>query len=270
MNHSPEEPRGDWMQTHSGVQFFPLHPRAEDIRIEDIAHALAHQCRFGGHCNHFYSVAQHSVLVSRACDPLDAFWGLLHDATEAYLVDVPKPIKRSIEMAGYRAIEERLERAIAERFGLPWPMPPSVKRADVVLLATERRDIMGPSPAPWKFDERVDPLDARILPWTPDYAKACFLRRFEVVSSRARTTEPAPPETDPSRCAVCAWPLVDSAENGCVRGNCSQRPKPERLYDPARAAFEYAELRAGTREPIAPDDDEPAEGDHPLFVGGAP
>ena len=82
--------KGDWMQTHSGIQFWPLDPRPEDILIEDIAHALSNQCRFAGHCCFHYSVAQHSVLVSENVPAQDAMWGLLHDAGEAYLVDLPR------------------------------------------------------------------------------------------------------------------------------------------------------------------------------------
>ena len=85
---------GDWIQTMSGVIFYPLDPRPEEIRIEDIAHALSHQCRFAGHCREFYSVAEHSVRVSRELPQEFMLWGLLHDASEAYLVDLPRPIKR--------------------------------------------------------------------------------------------------------------------------------------------------------------------------------
>jgi len=202
-----DQPRGDWMQTNSGVQFWPLAPRPEDIRIEDIAHALARQCRFAGHLDDHYSVAQHSVLVSLACEPADALWGLLHDATEAYLVDVPAPVKRSPEMAGYRAIESRLEAVIAERFGLACPMPESVKRADVVLLATEVRDLLAaPPPAPWPL-VGIEPLERPITPWSADYAKAVFLARFDELTRVrdqepsfsavfTRSTLPAPPDDD--------------------------------------------------------------------------
>jgi hypothetical protein len=172
------ERRGDWIQTFTGVQFWPLDPRADEIRIEDIAHALAQQCRFGGHCRSFYSVAEHSVRVSRVVPPQDALWGLLHDGSEAYCVDVPRPLKR--HLSEYGVIENRLMLAICERFRLPVTMPASVKRADQVLLNTEKRDLTGPAPAPWTVAQGMptEPLQERIEPWSPFEAKARFLARF--------------------------------------------------------------------------------------------
>src|SRR4051812_30250690 len=82
---------GNWMQTFTGRQFWPVDPRADEIAIEDIARALAMTCRFGGHVRFHYSVAQHSFLVSLVCSPEHALWGLLHDASEAYLGDVVWP-----------------------------------------------------------------------------------------------------------------------------------------------------------------------------------
>jgi len=167
-----------WIQTYLGRQFFPLDPNWQAVDIHDIAHALSNLCRYGGHTESFYSVAQHSVLVSLACDPQDAFYGLLHDASEAYLVDVPRPIKHSNGMAAYREAENALEHAIAIAFGLPREMPPSVKRADNILLVTEQRDLMKSLPAPWT-DCGVEPLAEEIQPWLPQEAKARFLRRFD-------------------------------------------------------------------------------------------
>ena len=95
--------------TFSGLRFWPLDPNPEKILIADIAHALAHQCRFGGHASKFYSVAEHSVHVSKLCLPEHALWGLLHDASEAYLVDLPRPLKLLPEFAPYREAERRLQ-----------------------------------------------------------------------------------------------------------------------------------------------------------------
>ncbi len=94
------------MQTFSRTMFYPLDPHPEDVHIVDIAHALANICRFGGHAKRFYSVAQHSVLVSRIVEPEDALHGLMHDAAEAYVGDVVRPIKHMPGMAAYHAAEQ--------------------------------------------------------------------------------------------------------------------------------------------------------------------
>lgn len=164
-----------WIQTYTGKQFFPLEARSADIDIADIAHALSLQCRFNGHCRCFYSVAEHSVRVSRAVPASHARWGLLHDAGEAYLSDLPRPIK--LELPAFSAFEGRLLEVVAERFGLPWPMPPEVLDADNRLLVTEARDLMGPPPASWGM-ERIAPYVEPIEPWSPPTAEQRFLDRF--------------------------------------------------------------------------------------------
>jgi 5'-deoxynucleotidase YfbR-like HD superfamily hydrolase len=168
----------DWIQTFTGRQFFPLQPRVNDIDIRDIAHALSNLCRYGGHSECFYSVAQHSLLVSQVLQPYGlAFYGLLHDASEAYLIDVPRPIKHSIGMEAYRSAERRLQSMIYERFGLLSDEPEMVKTADNQLLRTEQRDLMKPAPAAWQ-DVRVGALDFTIEPLLPRVAEKAFLSRF--------------------------------------------------------------------------------------------
>lgn len=171
----------DWIQTFTGKQFFPLDPRTDDICIEDIAHALSNLCRYGGHTECFYSVAQHCVLVSRAVPFEHALRGLLHDASEAYLIDVPRPIKHAVGMEEYRLAEKRLEAVIYERFGLDPVDSPCVKTADNQLLRTEQRDLMKPAPAAWK-DYRVGALNFTIEPLLPRAAKTAFLKRFYELS----------------------------------------------------------------------------------------
>lgn len=178
--------------TISGVRFRVFDPRVEDVNIEDIAHSLAKQCRWGGHVKRFYSVAQHSVHVSHVCTPAHALWGLLHDATEAYLVDLPRPIKRVL--VDYQRAEAVLARVIAQRFNLFWPMPDDVDLADAVLLETERRDLTAHPTAPlvegthFKSNDRpAVPLpelgngDMKrwSIPWSPEAAKRMFLARYE-------------------------------------------------------------------------------------------
>lgn len=172
---SSDERVGDWIQTYSGVAFWPLDPRPEEIDILDIAHALSHQCRFSGHTKWFYSVAEHSFLVSTLVSPKDKLWALLHDASEAYLVDVPRPIKNLLPE--YKVWEERLMRVIARRFGLQEEMPDVVKMFDSRMLATEKIHIMGQEPR--RRGGMEEPIaDLHPYLWQPETAKRRFLAQF--------------------------------------------------------------------------------------------
>lgn len=166
---------GGWMQTVTGGVFWPLDPRPEEIHLEDIAHALSLLCRYNGHCRDFYSVAQHSVLVAMALPTPLKLWGLLHDASEAYLSDIVRPVKPFIP--GYREMEDRIMAAVCERFGLPTEMPAEVKRVDNAILDDERRCLMAEPPVAWGLTE--PPLGIRIDPWPPKLAKKAFLARAE-------------------------------------------------------------------------------------------
>ena len=177
--------RGDWISTFSGLPFWPCDPQPEDVRIEDIAHALSQLCRFAGHTRSFYSVAQHSVLVSLLCDPPDALWGLLHDASEAYLCDLARPVKHTPHLDGYRLLEAHVQAVVARRFGLPAEMPASVKAADGVLLRVEQRDLMT-MPAGWVPQGQLPWQVQRLVPMAPAEAKQRFLWRFEELMRRGR------------------------------------------------------------------------------------
>jgi uncharacterized protein len=172
--------KGEWIQTYRKVRFFPLDPRPSEINIDDIAHGLSHQFRFGGHTRRGYSVAQHSVLVSQHCDPDDALWGLLHDASEAYLGDMPRPIKHLPEMAPYRHAERRIMDCVCERFKLESEMPSSVREADERALATEVRDLMYPLAEGWeRWILNIQPWPEVIEPINPKAAEEMFLERFK-------------------------------------------------------------------------------------------
>lgn len=168
-----------WILTYSGIHFNPQNPRQEDLQIKDIAHALSLLCRFNGHCRTFYSVAEHSVRVSHACAHKDALWGLLHDLGEAYLGDLPRPIKAAFPK--FDQWEENLLKVAAKKFGLSWPMPKSVGKADDILLATEIRDLMADTDETWDLKEK--PLACPITPLTPDLSKKAFLDRFRDLAS---------------------------------------------------------------------------------------
>lgn len=166
---------GNWMQTYSGRQFWPLDPRPEEVFIEDIAHGLANACRYAGHCLKFYSVAEHSVLMSYIVPARLALVALLHDATEAYVVDVPRPLKPYLP--GYQNIELKVWKAIAARFGVAEKMPDEIKVADNAMLLAEQAQIMAPPPAPWNIPGVA--ANTPIPCWSPDVAKQMFLNRFK-------------------------------------------------------------------------------------------
>lgn len=169
-----------WIQTCLGNRFDFLHPHESVIDIEEIAHALSLICRFTGHTSSFYSVAQHSVHVSHAlCN--ESFevqmCGLLHDAAEAYVGDVSLPLKRLLP--DYKGIEKNVERAVFSSFGLSHSPHASVKQADLILLATERRDLMPQSEEVWAVLDGIAPLPFTIIPMQPEQAYAEFLSRYE-------------------------------------------------------------------------------------------
>lgn len=166
--------RGDWMQTASGRAFYPLDPRPEEIHIEDIAAALSKLCRYGGHTKQFYSVAEHCVLMAHAAPDGMHLAALLHDASEAYLSDVIRPIKR--HLSNYEAIEADLERAIARRFCIAWPMPAEVKRMDNAILVDERDQAMAKPPRDWALTESA--LGVTLQFWSPEKAEYEFLAAF--------------------------------------------------------------------------------------------
>ena len=167
--------------TFSGLRFWPLDPNPEKILIADIAHALAHQCRFGGHSSKFYSVAEHSVHVSQLCLPEHALWGLLHDASEAYLVDLPRPLKLLPEFAAYREAERRLQRAVAVRFGLAPEQPARVTAADDTMLWIEAHSLLGSMPV--KAVRSTRPPFEITAPLLPVEAERLFLSRFKKLTA---------------------------------------------------------------------------------------
>lgn len=138
-------------------------PDPDSICIEDIAHALSMVCRFSGQCRDFYSVAQHSVLVSLGLqlvvppEEQKTWWlwqkherqlrkiALLHDAAEAYMGDLNRPLKRI--MPQYSRIEDKVFRAISMKFKLMWQgIPDVVKAMDKLIFANEWASFMPPGP----------------------------------------------------------------------------------------------------------------------------
>lgn len=173
-----------WIQTFTGIKFDILNPTIEMICIEDIAHGLSNICRYGGQSKNFYSVAEHSWWISiellKGLNPQFQLAGLMHDAAEAYIGDMVRPLKHSGMMEFFRETEDCIEELICEKFQIPFPMPKLIKDMDNQMLAREIADtkIM----APFHKDSSVKPT-IPIIPtgafcFSPQRAEDVFLYRF--------------------------------------------------------------------------------------------
>jgi uncharacterized protein len=172
---APDFNQNNWMCLVDGSQFWPFQPDPRLIKIEHIAHCLANLCRYSGHTKRFYSVAEHAFWCSYAVPAKHALEALMHDASEAYCADLPSPIKR--QLPAYQQIEDKVQHAIARRFGLEYPYPDSVHKADKQILANEYRDILNPCVVDWCAG--VEPLpNITIQGWLPTEAKHRFLERY--------------------------------------------------------------------------------------------
>ncbi|WP_292657870.1 hypothetical protein [Mesorhizobium sp.] len=173
--------RGPTITLASGRIFDFLDPHGSNFTIEDVAHGLAHICRYAGQCRNFYSVAEHSLLVSDvAVDyPYEA---LLHDAAEAFIGDVTRPLKQLLPE--YKAIEANVEDAIAKRFRLSTSYRDAVKIADLSVLAAEQAQVMAPGTDSWAREAGVIPADVKVRYLTPKVARREFLQRFEALRPR--------------------------------------------------------------------------------------
>jgi uncharacterized protein len=171
-----------WIQTYTGKQFYPFRPEIDKIDIVDIAHALSNLCRYTGHSKIFYSVGLHSVYVSDLLPEKHKLWGLLHDASEAYLADMASPIKKMFPT--YIKAEERLMKVIATKFGLEWPMPPEVLRADYKMLATEKSQLLGRAPAAW--GKLPKPATFKILDLLPTDVETAFSLQYHLLTNRLK------------------------------------------------------------------------------------
>lgn len=175
-----------WILTRSGRKFDLARPNADMVDTTDIAHSLSMQCRFNGHTSMFYSVAQHCYLVADLVPAEHQLAALLHDATEAYVGDLVRPLKEGMrdfanshgDECLYDLTERRVWIAICQRFDLDPILPECVKRADLIALATEKRDLMPHHPEPWPCLEGIEPYAAFIDPWQPSYAAIHYHHRL--------------------------------------------------------------------------------------------
>lgn len=174
--------------TLSGREIELLAPKVSDIDIHDIAVGLARCARFTGQTygEYGYSVAQHSELVSRIVPPEFALAALLHDAAEAYVRDLTTPVKELV--SGFDTIEHGFLTVILTRFGLPETLPPCVKKADRIALATERRDLVPATPTPWASIRGIEALPERIVPLHEHAARDLFLGRFHELTNNGWRT----------------------------------------------------------------------------------
>jgi uncharacterized protein len=178
-----------WILTASGRRFDPLNPDPTAIDIEDIAHALSQICRFTGHTREFYSVAQHSVIVAWHLDEPLRLQGLLHDASEAYLCDLARPVKHDPAFESYRRLEASLQTVIFSRFGVASGHNAFINQIDQAVLGGEYLSLMRKPHAqpeddePWSeslaLTRTLTPkLLAKIRPMQPADAKKRFLQAF--------------------------------------------------------------------------------------------
>lgn len=164
--------------TLNGSYFNFVEVEQNIISVSSIARALSNICRFNGQIESFYSVAQHSVMVSHCVPKEHAMSALFHDAAEAYIGDVTKPLKALLP--DYQQIEERVEKDIFSKLGLQWPLHPCIKKADLDLLATERRDLFNPDnkAGEWACLQGATPIEQKITPMFPQEAFLLFIARY--------------------------------------------------------------------------------------------
>ena len=177
---------GDWIETYTGKKFRPLKAAPGDICIEDIAHALSLQCRFAGHCRRHYSVAEHSLGAywmarSDGLSPRLQLRALLHDAAEAYLVDVPTPIKR--HMGAYNFYEARLGGLIIEKFGATEDSP-KIKEIDQRMLRSEAAVLLASRGEEWTWLPEASETETRRIVAFGDVAPIVIERIFLDLFSR--------------------------------------------------------------------------------------
>lgn len=170
-----------WILTRTGKHFDYADPAVRTLSLIDIAAGLSCECRFAG-MGGFYSVSQHSVHCSQIVPEEFAFEALMHDAAEAYCGDVTSPFK--MLLPDYRKHERLADIAIRTKFRLPPECSPEVKHADLVMLASERRDLLPPDDTPWPILDGIIPLGWKVEPWTPEQSFDRFWSRLADVLLR--------------------------------------------------------------------------------------
>jgi uncharacterized protein len=176
---------GFYIRTVTGRKIYFDRLDKMEYDIEDIAHALALRVRWSGHVKYFYSIAQHSVMVSYLVRPENQMAALLHDASEAYLPDFPSPLKWYLADKGIdflKSMEGQIDATIAKQYGFKYPRDPEVKAADIMMLATEHAQLM---PLGGERQYMRTPLTEPLSCWHWEKAKSIFLSRFDTISAEA-------------------------------------------------------------------------------------
>jgi hypothetical protein len=179
-----------FIETYTGRAFWPLDPKVEGLSVIDIAHALSNQCRYSGHVRFFYSVAQHCCLLAawaseHNADALTCLQILMHDAPEAYLVDIPRPVKQY--MPQYRVWDHQINEVIRQWMGWKDPIPAIIDELDSRIIVDERAALMDTARRN-DWGHKLEPIGIDIQPWTPEQAEKNFLIQYAAYSKQVYGT----------------------------------------------------------------------------------
>lgn len=175
--------RDAYVSLSRGGRFYFDDVTVSTFSIEEIADALSKICRFTGHTQRFYSVAEHSVLTSLIVPKAYAFEALMHDAHEAFVGDVAAPLKSLL--VDYQVVEDRAAARVRKHFGLPAKTSQPVKWADLEMLALEKRDLLPSAKEDWLCLEGIEPAQTTLLFCEPSNARQIFLERFQKLTAEA-------------------------------------------------------------------------------------
>lgn len=171
--------RGRFITTYSGAKFYINELNIEDVPIEDVAHALSMNCRFNGHLETFYSVAEHSVLVSRMVPKRYRLQALLHDISEAFIPDIPRPFKEMLP--GFDEYEEQILVKASEHYGFEYPLSYTTRYVDKHIVRAEAIALMKQVPDwVYSYEDILSPddRDNMIFGLAPPLAAEIFMEEF--------------------------------------------------------------------------------------------
>jgi hypothetical protein len=194
---SNEQNNKDWMLTQTRRQVWPLALKHADVNVMDIAMSLGKQCRYNGHVDKFYTVAEHSVQISKALerdgfDHMTQFVGLHHDDSECWMGDQIKPLKNALEQLGVslKPFELAIEKTVSERFGMPWPWPEIIHEYDRKIVRDEKEQLKAGGGDDWiGFNIPEKGIGVYLPCWTWEQATKEFLARHSELTERIWPSE---------------------------------------------------------------------------------